>query len=187
MRPIWIKAALLLLFAWLVAGLVIWGARRARPTPETVIRYADEHSVSGKSAADRERIMRGLADRLNHLEYEQRQQVRVSRRLDAFFKTLTPEERSKFLDLTLPAGFRQMMDAFNKMDPAKRKSFVDHALVQMKERGDEGRPAPALDDPNVKKIVEQGLHSFYSDASADTKMDLAPLIEQMQKNLQGFH
>jgi hypothetical protein len=186
MRPIWIKAAILLCLAWLVAGLVIWGARRARQTPETVARYATEHSLDGKSAAERERIMRELADRLNQLEYEQRQQVRMTRRLDSFFRTLTPEERMKFLDLTAPAGFHQMMEAFNKMEPAKRKAFVDRALTQMKERGEEGGAPPSTDDPNVKKIVEHGLRAFYSDASADTKMDLAPLIEQMQKNLQGF-
>jgi hypothetical protein len=131
--------------------------------------------------------LRGLADRLNQLEYEQRQHERATRRLDSFFNALTPLERSEFLDLTLPAGFRQMMDAFNKMDPAKRKSFVDHALTQMKERGETDAAGPSMDDPNVKKIVEQGMRAFYSDASADTKMDLAPLIEQMQKNLQGFH
>ena len=36
----------------------------------------------------------------------------------------------------------------------------------------------------MQKMVEQGLRSYYSDATADVKMDLAPLIEQMQKNLQ---
>jgi hypothetical protein len=35
-------------------------------------------------------------------------------------------------------------------------------------------------------MIDQGLQSFYSDASAVTKMDLAPLIEQIQKNLQGL-
>ena len=36
-----------------------------------------------------------------------------------------------------------------------------------------------------QRVIDQGLKSFYSDASADTKLDLAPLIEQMQRNLQG--
>jgi hypothetical protein len=41
-------------------------------------------------------------------------------------------------------------------------------------------------DENMQKIVDQGLKSFYSEASAETKMDLAPVIEQMQRNLQNF-
>jgi hypothetical protein len=103
----------------------------------------------------------------------------------AFFRSLTPDEQTRFLDLTLPTGFKQMMDALNKMEPEKRKRFVEKSLAEMRQREGEERPE-AGDDPNVGKIVDQGLRSFYSEASADVKMDVAPLIEQMQKNLQGF-
>ncbi|HWB61296.1 MAG TPA: hypothetical protein VG733_17575, partial [Chthoniobacteraceae bacterium] len=66
----------------------------------------------------------------------------------------------------------------------KRKEFVDRALNEMRQhQGDQ--PPRDVDDKNIQKIVDQGLHSFYSDASADTKLDLSPLIEQMQKNMQG--
>jgi len=41
-------------------------------------------------------------------------------------------------------------------------------------------------DANAEKMINQGLKSFYSEASAETKMDLSPLLEQMQKNLQGL-
>lgn len=186
MRFPWIKTLLLLAAAWLIAGGVIWWARAARPTPDSVVRYANEHSPEGRSQPAREEALRGLASRLNQLEYEQRQQVRVQRRLDSFFRQLTPEERLEFVDLTAPAGFHQMMEAFNKMDPDKRRTFVERALAQMKEREEEGTGPLPPDDPNVKKMIEHGMHAFYADASADTKMDLAPLIEQMQKNLQGF-
>ena len=48
----------------------------------------------------------------------------------------------------------------------------------------EGSNAEMTND--VRKMIDQGFQSFYSDASAETKMDLAPLIEQIQKNLQGL-
>jgi hypothetical protein len=57
-------------------------------------------------------------------------------------------------------------------------------LADMKKH--EGDEVPQNDDPNVQKIVQQGLRSFYSEANADVKMDLSPLLEQMQKNLQGW-
>jgi hypothetical protein len=41
-------------------------------------------------------------------------------------------------------------------------------------------------DANGQKIIDQGFRSFYSEASAETKMDMSPLIEQMQKNMQGM-
>jgi hypothetical protein len=33
--------------------------------------------------------------------------------------------------------------------------------------------------------MDQGFKTFYSEASAEVKMDVAPLIEQLQRNLQG--
>jgi hypothetical protein len=185
MRSLWLKAIAIVAGLWLLVGAIIWLARDARPTPNSVGRYAELHPVEGQDSAARQKIMRRLAEQLNQLDYEQRREVRMGRKLENFFKTLTPAEQSEFIDLTFPAGFRQMMEAFNKMPPNKRRNFVDRALKDMQSRGDAGADLPP-DDPNRKKIVEQGLQSFYSEASAETKMDLAPLIEEMQRNLQGL-
>ena len=184
MNSLWIKAGAVVAAIWLVAAGVIWWARAAKPTPEAIIRYVSEHPLEGKGAAERGKTIETVAEKLNRLGYEERRQMRMGRKLDEFFRGLTPDEQTRFLDLTLPAGFKQMMEALNKMEPAKRKSFVDRALREMKE--DEGQEQRPVDDKNVEKIVSQGLRSFYSDASAEVKMDVAPLIEQMQMNLQGI-
>ena len=47
------------------------------------------------------------------------------------------------------------------------------------------RPAGRPPDAHIAKIVDQGMRSFYSEANAEVKLDLSPLIEQMQRNLQG--
>jgi hypothetical protein len=70
------------------------------------------------------------------------------------------------------------------MDPAQRKRFVERSLKDMREREGDQPPDAEL-DANARKIIDQGFKSFYSEASAETKMDVAPLIEQLQKNLQG--
>jgi len=131
--------------------------------------------------------MEAVAKKLNQLTYEERREVRLSRRLDRFFKGLNPEEQGRFLDLTLPDGFRQMMEALNKMDREKRKVFVEHTLEQLRKDEGQNMPERLENDGNIQKIIDQGLKSFYSDASAETKMDLAPVIEQMQRNLQSFN
>lgn len=188
MTPSRLKALLALAGIWLVVGLVILLARSAKPTPDSLIAYTEKHPVAGEPAPDRARILEKVAHDLNQLSYEQRREFRMSRKLDQFFKSLTPAEQSRFLDLTMPTGFKQMMDAFNKMDPIKRKQMVAKALADMRRQAENGEQAPPQDDdPNMQKIIDQGMHSFYSDASAETKMDLAPLIEQIQKNLQGLH
>jgi hypothetical protein len=185
MRSLWLKAAAILAGVWLIVAGVIWIAHKSKATPESVARYLEAHPVEGRPQEERGKVIESLAQQMNQLDAEERRELRMGRKLDGFFKSLRPEEQSRLLDLTLPAGFRQMMDSFNKMTPQRRKAFVERALADMKRRGEEeGTPAP--DDANMQKIIGQGLHSFYSEASAETKMDLAPLVEQMQRNLQGL-
>ena len=183
MRSLWIKALLALAAIWIVAGGVIFWAQNAKPSPESLERYVNAHPLDGKSAKDRARTIEKVADQLNGLSYEDRQQMRVGRKLDSFFRSLNAEEQGSFLDLTLPTGFKQMMEAFNKMEPEKRKKFVKRALEDMEREAQSGEQPP-VDDEHVQKMVEQGLRSYYSDATSEVKLDLAPLIEQMQKNLQ---
>jgi len=189
MRPLWIKAAALLLAIWLAAGAAIWWSKTHKPTPETVAAYVEKVDVSKYSPAQREEEMKRIAKQFNTLTFEQRREVRMTRKLDRFFRQLTPEEQNRFLDLTMPEHFKQMMEALNKMEPQRRKQFVARALRDMQEQegqAPEGSREKFDQDKNAQKIVEQGLKSFYSDASAETKMDLAPLIEQFQHNLQGL-
>ncbi len=186
MRLPWIKLIGLLLAIWAFVGGVIYFARGTKPTPESVMRYLDAHPVAGVPARERGKTMEKVATQLNQLAYEERREVRMSKRLDGFFRALAPEEQTRFLDLTLPTGFKQMMEALNKMTPQKRKQFVTKALEDMKKREGEEPPEDRKEmDGNAQKIIDQGFRSFYSDASAEVKMDVAPLIEQLQKNLQS--
>jgi hypothetical protein len=188
MRLPLIKIVVVLLVIWAIAGAGIYWARSVKPTPESVIRYLDQHPLAEADAAGRTHAMEAVAKQLNQLGYDQRREVRMSRKLDQFFRGLPPDDQSRFLDLTLPTGFKQMMDALNKMTPEKRKQFVDKALADMKKHeGDDVPEDKRTLDANAQKMIDQGFRSFYSDASAQTKMDVAPLIEQIQRNLQNIH
>jgi hypothetical protein len=182
MRPLWFKAALVLAAIWLVAGGAIFWARSVKVTPASITSYLDAHPIAGQSAADRAKLIEKVADQMNALTYEERREVRMGKRLDGFFRALTPEEQSVFLDRTLPTGFKQMMESLNKMEPMKRKQFVERSLRDMREREGED---PKIDQ-NARKMIDQGFKSFYSEASTEVKMDVAPLLEQLQKNLQGL-
>jgi basic membrane lipoprotein Med (substrate-binding protein (PBP1-ABC) superfamily) len=186
MRLPWIKLVAVLVVIWVVVGGVILWARAAKPTPESVTNYITQNPVKDQSPKERGELMEKVAKQLNQLTYEERREVRMSRNLDRWFRDLAPDEQNRFLDLTLPTGFKQMMDALNKMTPEKRKDFVNRALADMKKHeGDEVPEDRKQLDANGQKIIDQGFRSFYSDASADVKMDVAPLIEQLQRNLQN--
>lgn len=184
MRPLWLKAALVLAGLWLIAGAVIFWARQTKPTPERLVAYLEANPIDG--AGSRDEKLQAIADQLNALTFEQRREVRMGKQLDLYFKKLQPQEQARFLDLTLPTGFKQMMESLNKMERPQRKRFVEKALRDMeRDRNFNGENDGNL-DTNARKMIEQGFKSFYSEATADTKMDVAPLIEQLQQNLQGL-
>lgn len=178
----WLKVALAVVVIWGVAIGIISYARSLRPTQQSIAAYIQKNDLASRSLADRAKVIHKVGEMLNQLPLEERQAMRPGT-TDEFFRALTPDEQTAFLDETLPTGFKQMMEAFNKMEPEKRKRFVEGALKEMQKH--QGEAVPPVDDQNVKRIVDQGLRSFYTDASADVKLDLAPLIEQMQVNLQG--
>jgi hypothetical protein len=184
MRVPWFKVVALLLAIWLVVGGAIYWARSVRATPQSVMRYLDGQPLNGKSQAGRDDVIKRVAGQLNQFSYDQRRDMRVGRKLNGFFKELSPAEQSRYLDLTLPTGFRKMMESLNRMTHEKRQEFVDKALADMKKHEGDAPPDAQL-DANAKKVIDEGFKSFYGDANADVKMDMAPLIEQMQRNMQG--
>lgn len=183
-----LRVAAILAGIWLVAGGVVWLVRSAKPTAASLEQYVAAHPLGEAAPAERARLIENVADRLNRLSFEERRGFREGRRLDGFFQSLTAEERGRFLDLTLPEGFRQMMQALNAMKPDQRQKIVQRALADIEAgRGPGGRPAtdrPPIDEAQQQKIISQGMSAFYEDANADVKLDFAPVIEQMQRSLQ---
>lgn len=180
----WLKIAAALAGVWIVAAVAIHFANAAKPTAESVGAYVAHSRLDGAAGSRRSNVIENVESMYNRLTFDERQKVQRSGATRDFFKSLTPSEQEAFLDATLPSGFKQLMESFNKMEPAKRKQIVDRALADMKSREGQG-PPPGQDDKLAQHVVDQGLRSFYKDANADVKLDLAPLIEQMQKNIQS--
>ena len=178
---LWPRILLSLAAIWLLAGIALWAIRAAKPTPASVAAMMQPDRLAGKSPSERSAQIDRAAKALNQLSFEERGQLRHDREQEKFFRALTPEEQGRFLDATLPSGFKQLMESFNRMDAQKRKQFVERAVQEMQKHEGESGPGPKMEDPNGQRIVGQGLKSFYNDASAETKLDMAPLIEQMQK------
>jgi lauroyl/myristoyl acyltransferase len=156
-------------------------------TAEKAVDYLKHHPLQGLPAAARNRIVEGMAERVNRLTFEERQKFRYEGSLRKWFEEMTEAERRRYIDLTLPKGMKQMMEAFNKMEPAKRKQVVNRALNDLERHRGEIAPKDvnkAMSDENVKHIIDQGMKSFYTDANADAKLDLQPLIEQIQNIMQ---
>jgi hypothetical protein len=181
-------AALLLL--WGIAyGVVRW-AGSVRASPEKVAAFVEENPLEEvEDPGERKRIIGTLATMLNELEASEVRVLEESAESDPrrdFFMQLSPDEQFYFLQRRVGRAFQQMMQSFNEMDREERKKIVERSLKRMEEeRGGPGRLEET--DPAVaEKITEAGLKAYYEDASAETKIDLAPLLEEMQRSMAGM-
>jgi hypothetical protein len=193
-RPIFVAVAVIAAI-WIVALAGYTVAKNARVTPEKVRAYTGSVDFSTLSAADRAAAIQKLAAMLNALSLEERRQLQLDRTAYRWFEQMTEDEKARFLEATLPTGFKQMLTAFEDMPPEKRQRVVDQAVKGMKDAREKmaaGGPPPPRGTNNVvlsadlqEKVTKIGLQSFYSQSSAQTKAELAPLLEEMQRTMQS--
>ena len=166
-------------------------------TAEKLRAFVQGTDLSKLSGAARARALRDLADKINALSPEERRQSRVDRLWNEWFRDMTEEEKGHFLDATLPSGFHEMLASFEQQTPAKRQKAIDDAIKQLRKdrdnpsqksqptNPDDTNAPPVLSEDLQKKVTTIGLNSVYSSSSAETKAELAPLLEEIQKNMES--
>ena len=178
---------------WLAALGVHQFAASRKVTVEKIRSYAGSVDLSRLSAAERARAIARLAAMLNALSYDERREARMGRLWEKWFAQMTDAEQAQFVELTMPTGFKQMVGAFEKMPEERRQRAISDALrsmreaqAQMKKTG--GQPASTntlvLSEDLQQRIATIGLKTFYSDSSAQTKAELAPVLEEMQRMME---
>jgi hypothetical protein len=182
---------------WLVALAGYRIARNAKMTAEKVRAYAESVDISKLSGAARAKAIRDLADKLNALSLEERRKARLERVSWAWFDRMTEEEKAGFIDATMPTGFKQMLTSFEQLPEEKRRRSVDDALRRLREARDQsaaGQPGgnqggtnspPVLSDELQAQVRTIGLKTFYSQSSAQTKAELAPVLEELQRVMES--
>ena len=197
-KDVFIKAALVLLLVWgCVWGIRTYAASR-KITAERVNREAIAANLADWSklesppdpaeAKRREEKIRRVADMVNQLDFQEREKNRGNRSGENFFRNMSPSEKSLFVNLTIAESMGRFMEALDAMPPAQRKKFVEDGLKDIKEgrTGDDMARADALDPQLLDKISREGMRAYFEKSSADTKLDLAPLMEAMNESMQGL-
>jgi len=148
--------------------------------------WSSEMSDAGDADGRRGRLEQ-IAEVFNRLDLRERERLQDSRAGLKLFQRLNPSERIYFLELTLTKSMERMMEAFDKMDPKERQRLVEKSLRDMEGQGGEDLVRLKEEDPEViDRIVKEGLAAYYQNASAETKMDLAPLMDAFGEMLNGF-
>jgi len=192
---VWAVVALVAI--WVVAGVGYVVAKNSRMTAKKVARYVNSTDISKLSGEERAKAIRKLEEMINKLSPEERQNSRESHNGDAWFQAMTEEEKTQFVEAVMPSGFKQMINAFEQLPEEKRKRSIDEALKRLKETkdkvkagqivlgGDGTNQPPPISDELQAKIRTIGLKSFYSQSSAQTKAELAPVLEELQRVMEG--
>jgi hypothetical protein len=183
---------------WLVALAGYRMARNAKMTAEKVKAYAESVDISKLSGAARAKAILELAAKLNALSLEERRKARIEREAWSWFDRMTEEEKAGFLEATMPTGYKQMLTAFEQLPEDKRRKTIDDALRRLKEARDQsptgtGGPRvrsgtnspPVLSEELQARMRTIGLKTFYSQSSAQTKAELAPLLDELQRAMES--
>jgi hypothetical protein len=172
-------------------------AKNAKVTAEKVKAYAEAVDISQLKGEARARALQQLEDMLNRLSLEERRKARLDRAAWNWMERMTEEEKGQFIEATMPTGFKQMLTSFEQLPEDKRRKTVDDALRRLREARDQagGMPAggprggtngpPILSEELQAKVRSIGLKTFYSQSSAQTKAELAPVLEEMQRIMES--
>lgn len=192
-RPIAFAAGGLIL-VWLVAWLGFAVARNSKMTAEKIKARLEATDLSKLSGEARAKAIRDLEEKLNALSPEERRKARGERLWIKWFDQMTEEEKGQFIEATMPAGFKQMLEAFEKMPEEKRQKVVNDAIKRMRDNNqfagggnpyrDDKDGKPRMSEDLQKKAVETGLKTFFTQSSAQTKAELAPLMEEIQHSME---
>src|SRR3989454_6766770 len=195
-RPICIAVAVILV-AWIVAIAGYTIAKNSKMTTDKVRAYAQSVDLGKLSADARAKAIRDLARKLNKLSPEERRKARLERSGQRWFEQMTEEEKGTFIELTMPTGFKQMLSSFEELPEERRRRAIGDALRRLKEEQEKmkeegGAPAetttnapPVLSKDLQEKITKIGLKTYYSESSAQTKAEMAPLLEELQRMMES--
>jgi predicted component of type VI protein secretion system len=193
-RPLLIALSVIVM-AWALAltGMAI--ARHLKVTPEKIHAYLSKVDFSKLSPDQRRVVLQKLAEMLNALSPEERRAVRMSRTFDHVFRSMTDIEKGEFMERTVPAGFAQMLGAFEQLPEDKRKKAIDDTLRRMREEaavasamdesGEILGTAPELPPELRNKLVNLGVKTFMDQGTPETKAQLQPVLEEIQRNMEA--
>lgn len=187
--------------AWALAvGGWLW-ARDTAPTADRLAAWLRGTDLAALDGDARRRALERLARELNRLPPDERRRARVEGAWGRWFAEMDDAEKAQFLEATLPTGFQQMIAAFEELPAERRQKAVDDALRRLREAsdaaeaggpepdaGEDAGPPPDLSPELREQVTKLGLKSFYSQSTAQTKAELAPVLEEMQRMMEtgGF-
>ena len=164
-------------------------------TADRVRAFVESVNLSKLSAEDRAGALRKLAQKFSALSVQERRRAQFEHVAKDWFDQMTEEEKGQFLEATMPVGFKQMLASFQQLPEEKQRQTVADALRRLRETAvriqAEGgmalgtNTAPPVSGELLAKVRTMGLQGFYAQSSAQTRADLAPVLEELQRVMES--
>ena len=193
-----IQAAVLLLLVWgavsgvrmLVGTQRVTAEKMAKEIEAANFEHWSELEVLPANAESkgRHKMIIKIADMVNDLDFAEREKARDNRIGENFFRKLAQPEKEMFIDLTLEKSMETFIKALDALDPEQRRKFVEDGLREIEDGLTEAemKRTREMSEDLLRRITDEGMKSYFENASADTKIDLAPLMEAMDEVMKGM-
>ncbi len=190
----WLIAGAALAALWTAVALVMRATDDRVAWPEKVAALLEaapwRQPGEGTSAA-RERHLGLVIANFNRLDDAQRRRLREDHQdaLDRFFASLTPEEQALYVQRTVERHFDLVSTVIRRMSPDERKRLAGRLRSDLRNlRGAqaEGARLSSQDQEMLDFMIGEDPVLFLRELPPRAKMELAPLIEEMQARAQGL-
>jgi len=188
--------ALALVWALVIAVRAVAGGQRVTAAKvesamevEGLADWSELDAPPDAAAAERrEERLREVAAMVNELDFAEREKLRDRRSGEEFFHRLATREKELFVDLTIEKSMRTFFRAVDALEPDERQRFVEDGLREI-ESGRTEEDMKRLRDRGkdmLERAPSEGMEAYFENASAETKLDLAPLMEAMDEVMKGL-
>jgi hypothetical protein len=191
-----IPAGIALAAIWSGVSIVMSATDKYVSSPEKVGALFDNppwKSGQKPAPAARQTYLDELVKYYLLLDVQQRQALREAdpgnTKFGLFMLDLTESERKRYLSAVIESEMRPVMNAWKNISKEERRTMMTSARAKMRR---DGRDVGALDrllaaDERVfEKLIDGDIASFYQSADDQGKLNLAPLMEELQAKIQGF-
>lgn len=193
-RRVWLIASGLLILIWGGVAIVMQQTDHLVSWPEKVIALADEapwlHGEEG-TYETRHVFLDRLITNQNRLDAPQRRRLREDGQgsLDRFFASLTEEEQKEYVKRTVDPHLDNLDRGLKLLPAEERKRLVMRMRNDLKNLRGTSPNGDRLSDQDrefMDMMITEDPVLFLREAPIKTKMELAPVLEDLQSRVQGL-
>lgn len=193
-RRIWLTVAILLAIIWSIVAVVMNQTDHLVSWPDKVIALVEEAPwLQGTEGTheSRQQYLDRVITNFNRLDSPQRRSLREDGQetLDKFYASLSEEEQKEYVNRTVEPYFDGISRALKLMPEEDRKRLVGRMRNEMKSLRGASKEGDRLSDQDrefMEMMIAEDPILFLREAPTKVKMELGPVLEEMQSRVQGM-